>query len=275
MAALLSLGIVVLGIYLFRLSRANVVSVDPAYVLLQAEDLLHGNWLLHGWVLPPNSLRFTETLVYAVGIAIFGLTPALFYLVPVAVCLALIVALVMAATAGLSTAPALYVVAALPILPIVFPSPAMRAQVLMGPFHTATTVIALVSMVALYHAHGEAAPGRRRVLTYLAFFLLAAAAMSDPYITIMALGPIAGVSLTRVVACRDFGERRGYAPALSAMCSGLHISVSATVFSCSSWPALCWPAGFPAPSGPVAGRSSPRYSDLRCGRSYPRRLRCG
>lgn len=215
MSALLCLGIVVLGIYLFRLSRANTVSVDPAYTLLQAEDFLHGNWLLHGWLLAPNSLRFTEMPVYAAGIAIFGLTSALFYLVPVAICVALIVALVMAATVGLSAARAPYFVAALPILPIVFPSPTMRAQVLMGPFHTGTMVTALVSMVALYHAQGDVArPGRRRVLTYLAFFLLTAAAMSDPYITIMALGPIASVSLVRIVACRDSEERRGYASAL-------------------------------------------------------------
>ncbi|HLJ60977.1 MAG TPA: hypothetical protein VKZ50_14730 [bacterium] len=208
----------VLGVYLFRLSTTNGLNADPASNLLYAADIARGNWLLHGWTLPPDSYWFTDVLIYMVALPILGLNPVLLYVVPVAICLALIAALVVVSTTGAKLGPTIPFVALLPVLPIIFPSPAMISQVLMGPFHTGTLVAALVSTLALYHAQKMIDHALQRwLLAGFALIVLTAAGVSDPYTTIVAVVPIAVVSLARVLAAQRPVERRR---SLLSLCTG-------------------------------------------------------
>jgi hypothetical protein len=56
-------------------ARTVVVNSDPASLLLQAQDMLHGNVLLHGWVLADVTFYTTELPEYAMVSLIDGFGP--------------------------------------------------------------------------------------------------------------------------------------------------------------------------------------------------------
>jgi hypothetical protein len=58
-----------------RLSWTSQVTSDGANIELMAWDMLHGNWLLHGWYAFDDPYLTTEIPQYAMIEAIFGLTP--------------------------------------------------------------------------------------------------------------------------------------------------------------------------------------------------------
>lgn len=60
-------------------------SSDMATTVLQGQALDHGNVLLHGWILTRESYWTTETLVFALAVAIEGLRPSLLDVGPAAV----------------------------------------------------------------------------------------------------------------------------------------------------------------------------------------------
>ena len=58
-----------------RLSGTYPVNADGSSNSLEAWDMLHGNWLLHGWMLTDVSFYPTELLEYAVVELARGLNP--------------------------------------------------------------------------------------------------------------------------------------------------------------------------------------------------------
>lgn len=205
--AALCAGLLALTVYFFRLSLTQTTNAaDIAGLVLCAQDLVRGNWLLHGWILGTDSLWLTDMLVYAAGVVVRGLDPVLLHLAPTVMSVALVAAAVGAAIAGrrgLLAGPA----PLLAVLPILFPSK-MMVEVLMGPFHTGATIVALGSAVALYYAQDQFdRPARCWLLFGLAFALLTAGAFSDPYTTVLALVPIGLSSAVRTVTARRAEER--------------------------------------------------------------------
>jgi hypothetical protein len=73
-------GAVLLFCCYLRLSGTKPVTADGASQALQAWDILHGNWLLHGWALTDVSFYTTELPQY-IGIeAARGLSPAVVHI---------------------------------------------------------------------------------------------------------------------------------------------------------------------------------------------------
>jgi hypothetical protein len=200
-------GLVLLTLYFFRLSLAQTTNAaDIAGLVLCAQDLVRGNWLLHGWALATDSLWLTDMLVYGAGVLVRGLDPVLLHLIPSVMSVGLVAAAVAAAVAGRTGALAVPA-ALLAVLPIVFPS-TMMLEVLMGPFHTAAIIVALLSAVVLHYAQQQCdRPRRRWGLFGLAFLLLSAGTFSDPYTRVLAMAPIALVSVARALAAGRAAER--------------------------------------------------------------------
>jgi hypothetical protein len=209
-------GILAVAAHLVRLAKTEPVNpADLAGLLLSAEDMVRGNWLLHGWILGSDSLWLTDGLVYAAGFALRGLDPVLLHVVPTVVSIALVGAVVAAATAG-RKGPAVSFAAVLAILPIVFPS-SLMVEVLLGPYHTAAMVVALLSTVAQYYAQERFdRPRQVWTVTGFAFVLLTAGTLSDPYTVVLALVPIALVSLARTLVARPEERGRRLLPLLAA-----------------------------------------------------------
>ena len=70
-------GLAVVAVLLFiaylRMSRTYPATSDGADQALQAWDMLHGNWLLHGWTLGDVTYYTTEIPQYAVIELVRGL----------------------------------------------------------------------------------------------------------------------------------------------------------------------------------------------------------
>lgn len=86
----LALGAVLLfGIYL-HLALINPKNSDDAVVVLQAQDVLHGNLLLHGWVSSPDSFYTICLPLYVLGGLLTSHIASLMYVMPAATYLLLV-----------------------------------------------------------------------------------------------------------------------------------------------------------------------------------------
>ena len=61
-----------------RVARVYPVSSDDATGVLEADAVLHGNILLHGWTLSKVSFVTTDLPFYVAAVAIGGMRPSLF-----------------------------------------------------------------------------------------------------------------------------------------------------------------------------------------------------
>ena len=192
--------------YCWRLSLtvpAGLDLFDFANNFLYADDMRRGNWLLHGWVVTQDPHWLTDDLVYVIGLAARGFDPALLHAVPVAVYTALVGCAAWAAVTGLHLrAGGRLAVSAIAVLPLIFPSRTLAAQVLLGPYHTGTTAAALGAVIALApRSDGEPrAAGAAR--TALGCALLAVGRIGDPYMLTLGIVPIILVGLYRGVVER-------------------------------------------------------------------------
>ncbi len=73
---------VVLSGFYMSLAATLPLNSDSASAVLEAQDILHGNGLLHGWDLSAESYYATETLPYVVLAGLAGWHLSFYYLVP-------------------------------------------------------------------------------------------------------------------------------------------------------------------------------------------------
>jgi hypothetical protein len=96
------LATALLYVAFLRLSWTYQVNSDGANIDLMAWDMLHGNWLLHGWYTFDVPYLTTELPQYAMFEAIFGLTPVVTH---VAAAMTYTLAVVLAMIVAKGTAP--------------------------------------------------------------------------------------------------------------------------------------------------------------------------
>jgi len=192
--------------YCWRLSLtvpAGLDLFDFANNLLYADDMRHGNWLLHGWVVTQDPHWLTDDVVYVIGLAARGFDPSLLHAVPVVVYTVLVGLAAWAAVVGLNLrAGERLLVSAIALLPLVFPSRTLASQVLLGPYHTGTTAAALGAIVALTpRRNGE--PRAARIARAVAGgILLAIGRIGDPYMLTLGMVPIIVVALSSGIVQR-------------------------------------------------------------------------
>ena len=78
-ASALAVAAVVLFLCYFRLSGTTPDNSDGSDQVLQAWDMLHGNWLLHGWTVGDVSYYTTELPEYIIVDKILGLGPGVIH----------------------------------------------------------------------------------------------------------------------------------------------------------------------------------------------------
>ena len=180
---------------LMLLTRVDVLSSDPANNALQSWDLLHGNLMLHGWVLGDVTFYTFELPLIAVTEAIFGLGAlavqvalALIYLA-VAACAVAVAVTDSPGTdkGGLSRAARAGVVVAVLAAPILVRSD--RWVPLGLPDHTGTTVFTLLSVLLVDRARSW------RFTPPLLCLILCAGQLSDVTVRYVAVPAIVLVCL--------------------------------------------------------------------------------
>jgi hypothetical protein len=163
---------------------------DNASIILEAQAMLHGNILLHGWYLPPDSFITTEMPLDALGSLLFTgpqllkITPALLYAATV------VGAGWLAGRQIPDTCRRRLAVVACVAL-IAFPIGRLFDLVSQGPMHVGTIVVSLIAWWA--YAHAVDSTGRRCELVGFALFALLTtlAIVGDPMAELLLVAPVA------------------------------------------------------------------------------------
>jgi len=207
-------GGIALYAFLLRISLSRGMNSDGANNALQGWDMLHGNVLLHGWIIGDATYYTFELPLYAVTEALFGLhmltfhmVSALTYLIVVA-CAA---ALAMTDSRGLSRAArclAVIVVLGAPLL-----TRSGVSFLLEEPDHTGTSAIMLASFLLI-----DRAPARR-FTPPLTCAILCAGQIGDATVRYVAVPAVLLVCAYRVLSARKIRTAEG-AIMLGAAASG-------------------------------------------------------
>lgn len=185
-------------VYLQELARTVPPDSDSATVVLMAQDMLKGNWILHGWRVPPTFFWLTDLPLYAAAISLQGFGVAVLHSVPAWVYLCLLILVCVATAAPFSrTRTAAFCGAFVGLLPIVFPSRLLSMISLVGPFHISTIAILLAFLLALEILHVRRNAIRlisKVLLTIAASLLCSAAIVGDPFAIWIGILPVTIVS---------------------------------------------------------------------------------
>ncbi|MBO0833406.1 MAG: hypothetical protein J2P29_15700, partial [Actinobacteria bacterium] len=198
---LVALGLALIAAALFtcylHLSRTVPANADGASIALQASSMLHGNLLLHGWVLSDVSFYTTELPQYMLIEAIHGLSPDVMH---IAAALTYTVLVLLAAwlAKGRATGREGLVRGALAAGIMVAPPIGSVFVLMLEPDHVGSTVPVLLLAILLDRV------GRRWFVPVLAFLLVVWALVADQVILITAVLPLILVALAH-------GYRRAFA----------------------------------------------------------------
>lgn len=67
------------------LSQTVTYNSDDASIILEADDVFHGNYFLNGWYLSTESYFTTDIIFYVIAIAVYGFSDKLLFIVPSAI----------------------------------------------------------------------------------------------------------------------------------------------------------------------------------------------
>jgi len=181
-----------------HLSRTVPANSDGASIALQAWDMLHGNLLLHGWVLSDVSFYTTELPEYMVIEFVHGLTPDVMHIAS-ALTYTLLVVLAALVAKGRATGAKGLLRAGLAAGIMVAPPQGSVYVLMLEPDHVGSALPVLLLVLVLDRA------GRRWFVPVLAFLLVTWALVADQVILITAVLPLALVAAVH-------GYRRVFGP---------------------------------------------------------------
>ena len=196
-----TLAAILLFLCYLRISGTQAVTSDGASMALQAWDMLHGNWLLHGWTLTDVSFYTTELPEYVLVEVFRGLGPQDVH-TAAALTYTLLVVLAGLLAKGNKTGREglvrVLIAAGIMIAPQVGPGAFL---LLLSPDHTGTGVPLLLIFLLLDRT------GRRPWVPAAAGLLLAWAQIGDRIVITIGVLPVVAVCVARVG--REAVRRRG------------------------------------------------------------------
>jgi hypothetical protein len=209
--------------YLYQ-ARTQAVDSDGAAQALQAWDILHGNVLLHGWILGDASFYTTELPYWALIEAFDGLRPDAVHL-GAAVTYTLIVVLTAAVARGRSRGREGIFRALIGAGLVAAPAGGVTSYALLSaPDHTGTTVPILVTLLIFDRLRPS------RYLPIIALALLTWMLVADQLTLVAAAAPLAVTAAVRAAGSgRGCGSRWHYAwlgIAAAASVGLAHLAVS-------------------------------------------------
>ncbi len=155
---------------------------DQATAVLRAQDVLHGNLLLHDWYLSTDNMLFTDVYPTAAAILLVGKSPLVMELAPTLIFVALLLSLVWVAQSETnreaSPITLLVLLTAVAVVPLRHNAPLL----LSGPDHVGTLTMMLLAMGLLQPMTAQANCSNRGSLLRLlaAAIITFLAVFSDP-----------------------------------------------------------------------------------------------
>jgi len=186
------LGVIAAFACYLRLSRTRAVNSDGASQALQAWDMLHGNLLLHGWLLGDVSYYTTELPQYMLVEFVRGLNQDV---VHVAAAMTYTLAMLLAALLAKGTATGRQAVVRVLIAVGIMLAPQLSSGVnilLSSPDHIGTSVPVMAVWLILDHARP------RWYVPVIAGAFLGWAVVADTLVILIGVLPLAGVCAIRV-----------------------------------------------------------------------------
>jgi len=234
---LVLLGIAALDAVYLQVAYRFIRTSDDARIVLEAQDLLRGNWNLRGWVLTSDNFWPSEALWYVPAVARAGLALPPLYQIPALVYALLVaIACVLAARpyrgwAAASAALVTFLVIGLP--PALWGGNFALAAIALRPaIHLGTMLLVLAALMLVEPANGD--PAERRagphpVRIAAAALLFGCAIAGDPIAGWMFWLPCAVVvALDLVGSARRRAGAAAVWLAASVALSGILLSIAAS-----------------------------------------------
>ena len=191
------LSLVSCSLNIYAVVRQTWQTSDSVQSFLEAQSILHGNFLLSGWRLSSDNYIFTDTLFFVVYEWLFGARPEALIVVPSAIYF--LITLTCLAASLRSLKPSRHNIAALAAIILLVGLPSLRppsihlfspaAPILLADHHAASILFSLVALMLLAVL---ARAGRIRdhwgVASMLVLVWVATLA-SDPFTLVFAFGP--------------------------------------------------------------------------------------
>lgn len=185
------LGVSARACFLFLLylsiSRTVVYNSDNASIVLEAQAILRGNIVLHGWYLPTDTYLTLDLPFYVLGLllgfsgnSLLHIIPAGFYTVDVLCCVFLATTLLQGRSRLWGGLACLAIVA--------LPSLSNVQNMLIGPIRTGTVCFFLLGLIA-YRSSLRKKKGRKVACTSVLLLLLLTV-IGDPYALVLFVLPL-------------------------------------------------------------------------------------
>jgi hypothetical protein len=225
-----------------QMSRTQPVNSDGASNALQAWDMLHGNLLLHGWILSDVSVYTTELPQYMLVEAVRGLNPGV---VHVAAALTYTLLVVLAALLAKGQASGRRAVMRMAVAAGIVVAPQLGAStyvLLLSPDHVGTCVFLLATWLLLDRT------GRRWWVPVAVGALLAWGFIADPLVFFAGVAPlllVAGLRAGQEIAVQHQKIRQAWfelALAVAAVAAFVVARVTEAVIQALGG-YLTWPVG--------------------------------
>ncbi len=222
-----TLGVLAAFACYLRLAETRAVNSDGSAQALQAWDMLHGNVLLHGWLLSDVSFYTTELPEYMLVELVRGLNTDVVH-VAAAVTYTLVVGLAALLAKGRATGRAALVRVLITVGIMVAPQLGQGINVLISsPDHFGTSVPLLVLWLILDRARP------RWYVPVVVMVVLAWTTFADTLVLYIGVLPLVLVCVVRVVRAAGFGGQR-----LKAQWYELGLGAGALVGGAAAWLAL-------------------------------------
>jgi len=202
--------LVLCGLNIYGVAKQTWQTSDSVQSFLEAQSILHRNFLLSGWRLSSDSYIFTDTPFFVIYERLFGARPEALIVVP-SIIYVLIIAACLAASLR-SLKPSRHNIAALATIVLLVGLPSLRppsihlfspaTPILLADHHAASILFSLVALMLLAVL---ARAGRIRDRWGVASMLVlvwAATLASDPFTLFFAFGPAILVLLGDLVLFR-------------------------------------------------------------------------
>lgn len=193
-----------------HLSRTYQENSDEANILLMADDMLHGNLILHGWSVSDVPFITTELPQIALLVGIFGLRLGTAH-VAAALTYTLVVAVGMLLARGRARGWKAVARMGLALGIMLAPQPGVGVfAVVFSVGHIGTALPVLLTWLVLDRF------GRKWYVAAAVALLLGWALTADPLVLVIAVYPLLAVCLARIAPALAAGARRGGAAGLRA-----------------------------------------------------------
>ena len=221
---------------LLRIALTENVSSDPANNVLQAWDMVHGNFLLHGWILGDVTFYTFELPLLGITELFFGIhTMALHVALALVYLLITVFATAIAVTG--SRGPARAARAAVVIAVLAAPIFQMTDSwiPISLPDHTGTSVFLLLPFLMVDRADRDDRASAARYTAPLLCLILAAGQLSDVTVRFVAVPAIVVVCGYRLLVARKLVNRDGVHLAAAVLSVPLSLVVRAAMLHFGSY----------------------------------------